>query len=197
MAVRSCLLVWPQSHAVVEYTRDTGKASWQDARCENLRLSYALLLLLSHIGRYPNYPPSISLHRIPTLTARIRLSSVEREKEEGACWSAQRREGSHRDNLSSLPARNLDARKNSSLSWCPSVHTRQRHTRLGICLLDGHLSCVRSTLHGSSCSHTMNFIILAFYVCFCHADRGHRWFDRSTLPHASSIDIEILGRTDE
>lgn len=83
MAVRSCILVWPQSHAVVEYTRDTGKASWQDARCENLRLSYAALLLLSQIGRYSNFPPSISLHRIPTLTARIRLSSVEREKEEG------------------------------------------------------------------------------------------------------------------
>jgi len=190
VAVRSCILVWPQSHAVVEYTRDTGKASWQDARCENLRLSYALLLLLSHIGRYPNFPPSISLHRDSSEFGVAR-------KRRGACWSAQRREGSHRDNLSSLPARHLNAQKNSSLSWCPSVHTRQRHTRLGICLLDGHPSCVSYTLHGSSCSHTMNFIILAFYVCFCHADRGHRWFDRSTLPHASSIDTEILGHTGE
>ena len=94
------------------------------------------------------------MHRIPTLTARIRLSSVWREKEEGLleCQASRRR--SLRRPFQFTWLGTWTHKKSSCLSWCPSVHIRQRHTRMGMCLLGGHPSCVSYTLHGSSRSHT-------------------------------------------
>ena len=118
-----------QSHATVEYTRDSGKASWQAARCESLQVSYAEGSCEFNVARKRR-----GLAGVPGIEAALTAMT-----------------------FPVYLARHLDTQKSGCLSWCPSVHIRQRHTRTGMSLLVGHPPCVSYTLHGSSCSHTNVF----------------------------------------